>query len=333
MACLHRLNCLILLSMQSKRITDFVLDDRVEAFFAVRRREIREYTRGQYLSLELGDSSGRIQAVMWEPDQFALSELAEGMVVKVRGVVGEYRDRAQLTINRIRLANVDEYTLEDIMPHSSMSTDERKARIIALTEKIENQYIRSLVDEFWNDDDFLTRYLQSPAGKLWHHAFIGGLSEHSANVAELALRVASGYPHLNKDYLIFGGLLHDAGKMDSYSTDTVIDYTDEGRLIGHICIADNWISERAARIEKFPANLLMKLRHLILSHQGELEYATPVVPMMPEAFVLYYCDEIDSKMGAIDRIRQKNDGKGWSEYVKLLNRFLYFGERDEETRD
>ncbi|MHC4718455.1 MAG: metal-dependent phosphohydrolase, partial [Planctomycetota bacterium] len=110
-------------------------------------------------------------------------------------------------------------------------------------------------------------------------------------------------------------------------------YSDEGRLVGHICLADHWIADRAAKIEAFPRKLLMKLRHMILSHQGELEYATPIVPQIPEAFVLYYCDEIDSKMGAIDRIRRKHDGKGWSEWVNMLNRFLYFGEGEQGNEE
>ena len=314
--------------MQTKRIVDFVNDDRIEAYFSVRRKEIREYVRGRYVSLELGDSSGRIQAVMWEPDQFALDELAEGMVVKVRGVVGEYRQKRQLTINRIRLALDDEYSLEDILPHSEQPYEQRKARLMALRDRIENTWVQQLTDAFLMDEPFMDAFLKAAAGKLWHHATVGGLSEHTANVTELALRVAQGYDFLNLDYLIFGGIFHDVGKIDSYRTKATIDYTDEGRLIGHICLADHWIAQRAEKIENFPANLLMKLRHMVLSHQGELEYATPVVPQMPEAFVLYYCDEIDSKMGAIDRIRRRHDGEGWSDYVNVLNRFLYFGERE-----
>lgn len=317
-------------AMSSKRIRDFTLNDHIEGFFAVRRTEVREFTRGQYVSLELGDCSGRIRAVMWEPDQFALSELAIGMVIKVRGQVTEYNNVMQLTIQRIRLAQDGEYSREDIMAHSEIPIEQRKNRLLALQDKIENEWVKGLVEQFFADEPFMNRLLDAAAGKLWHHAYIGGLADHSANVAELALRVGVGYPFLNKDYLIFGGIFHDIGKIEAYSTETVIDYTDEGRLVGHICLADSWIAERAARIENFPDKLLMKLRHLILSHQGELAYATPVVPQMPEAFVIYYCDEIDSKMGAIDRVRQKTDGP-WSEYVKLLDRFLYFGERIEES--
>lgn len=308
--------------MDSPKIADLTVGDNVTAFFSVRRKDIREYTRGRFVSLELGDASGRIPAVVWEPDHFCLTDLEAGLVVKVRGTVNEYQNRKQLTVTRIRLALDDEYSLEDILPHSSQTVEQRRERVLKLTEQIENTHIRNLVASFWEDEPLMERFLNAAAGKLWHHAFIGGLSEHSANVAELAVRVAAGYDSLNLDYLIFGGLLHDIGKIDTYAAATAIDYTDQGRLVGHICIADTWIYERAGRIEAFPEPLLTKLRHLILSHQGE--YETPVRPMMPEAFVLYYCDEIDSKLGALDRIRQKTDTPGWSEWVKLLERFIYF---------
>ena len=314
--------------MTEKKIIDFDIGDTITSFFAIRKRDVREYFKGQYVSLELGDNSGRIKGVLWEPDQFALTDLEEGMVVKVRGLVGEYRDKKQLTVNKLRLAEDNEYTLEDILPHSKQSEDERKARVLALTDKIQNSYIKSLVQKFWDDEEFFKKYLTAPAGKLWHHAYIGGLSEHSANIGELALRVSAGYEYLEKDYLIFGGLFHDAGKVETYKTTTVIDYTDQGRLVGHICLVDEWICQKAREIENFPEKLLMKLRHIILSHQGELAYATPVVPQMPEAFVVYYCDEIDSKMGALDRIRERHGGKGWSDYVSLISRYIYFGDED-----
>jgi len=284
----------------------------------------------QFITLELGDCSGRIKAVWWDPDHFALTELAEGMVIKASGVVGEYNNRQQVAIDRLRLAREGEYTLEDIMPHSKQPIEKRRARILALSDKVENSYIKALITSFWEDEQFFDDYLVAPAGKLWHHAYIGGLSEHSANVGELALEMVTRYPYLDKDVMIFGGLFHDAGKVAQYSADTVIDFTDEGRLIGHICLADQWICERAARIEAFPESLLMRLRHVILAHHGELEFASPVVPQMPEAFVLYYCDELDSKMGAIERIRTRHDGEGWSDFVKLINRYLYFGRKPED---
>ena len=312
--------------MESKPIKDFSANDRVEGYFGVRKKEIRDYSRGQYVSLDLGDYSGHIEGRIWEPDQFALEDLQEGAVVKVRGIVNEFRNKLQVNIARIRLATEDEYQLEDIMPHSSYTLDERRARILSLREKVVNTYIGSLLDSFLDDPAFMDQFLVAPAGKMWHHAMIGGLAEHTANVTELALKVSDLYDYIDKDLLIFGGILHDVGKVATYVPDLTFDYTNEGRLVGHICLVDSWVCERVKQIDTFPSSLLIKLRHMLLSHQGELENASPVKPMIPEAFLLYYCDEIDAKMGAITRIREKHDGVGWSEWVRLLDRFLYFGE-------
>jgi len=304
------------------------VNDTVTGFFAVRKKAVRESVRGDFVSLELGDHSGRVNAVCWDPDQFCLIELEAGMVIKAKGVVGEYRDKKQLVLSRIRLAKDGEFQLETILPHSSKPLEERRARILSLAERIENSYLKALADSFLHDEKFLESFMTSPAGKLWHHAFIGGLSEHSANVAQMAMELGSHYGFLDKDLLLFGGLFHDAGKMASYATGTMIDYTDDGRLIGHIVLMDQWLCERAKRIEGFPDQLLTKVRHILLSHQGEFD--TPVQPMVPEAFIVYYCDEIDSKMGAIERIRSRHNGVGWSGFVNLLSRYLYFGEKSEE---
>ncbi len=303
-------------------IKDFVLNETITAFLSVRRREIKEYSGNNFISLEFGDASGRIAGVWWEPDRFGLEELQEGDVVKVRGTVSDYRGKPQLKIERLRPAKDDEYSLEEILPRSKFSEEELSKRIQVLTDRIENSHIKRLVESFWSDEEFMQSYLRAAAGKLWHHACIGGLAEHSANVAEICLDMSKKYSFLDRDLLIFGGLFHDMGKVSQYSIKSYIDYSDEGRLIGHICWADHIIAKRAEAIESFPPHLLMKLRHLIISHQGQLDYASPIVPQIPEAFVVFYADEIDSKMGAIERIKEKS-GEGWSEYVKLLDRFLY----------
>ncbi|HOP07772.1 MAG TPA: OB-fold nucleic acid binding domain-containing protein [candidate division Zixibacteria bacterium] len=307
-----------------KKIKEYSPDDHVTGYFAVRRKAVREYARGRFVTFELGDSSGRINAVMWEPDKTALEDAEEGMVVKARGTVGEYQGRPQLLLEKIRLAKDSEYQLDDIMPHSPNPIEDRRGRIRALADKIENSYIKQLTDLFFNDEAWFEKYLLAPAGKLWHHAYIGGLADHSANVTQLAFDVSAHYDWLDRDLLLFGGLFHDAGKIAQYSTKTVIDYTTEGRLVGHIVLIDQWICKKAEEIEAMPPVLLAKLRHMILSHHGELEFGAAALPQIPEAFVLYYCDEIDSKMGAIDRIRTHHPEGGWSDFVKMLNRHLYF---------
>jgi len=311
-------------------IKDFIPYEAVTAFLVVRKKDVKEYGGKNFLSLEFGDSSGRIAGVWWEPDRAAVEDLREGMVVKVKGDTQTYRGKDQLKVTRMRPAKDDEYDLADLLPHTPFPIEELKARILSITEKVENSFIRRLMDSFWNDEELFAEYLKAAAGKLWHHAYIGGLAEHSLNVTDICLDMARRYEFLDRDLLVFGGLFHDVGKVAQYGITSFIDYTDEGRLIGHISWADHEITRRAETVENFPPKLLMKIRHLILAHHGQLDFASPVVPQIPEAFVLYYADEIDSKMGAIKRIRDKTGGSGWSEYVKLLGRHLYFGEDDKK---
>jgi len=307
-------------------IKDYTINETITDFLVVRRRDIREYNDKQFISFEFGDASGRIAGVWWEPERFALEDLEEGMVVKIRGDIQLYRGKNQLRVNRMRLAKEDEYDLADLLPHSKYSLDEMKNKVLRLSDKVVNSFVKQLIYLFWDDEPFLDSYLKAAAGKLWHHAYIGGLAEHSINVTEICISMSERYDFIDRDLLIFGGLFHDVGKLSQYKITSFIDYTDEGRLVGHISWADHEIARKAESIDNFPPRLLMKLRHLILAHHGQIEFASPVLPQIPEAFILYYADEIDSKMGAITRIREKGDGTGWSDYVQLLGRHLYFGE-------
>ncbi len=311
------------MSEETPRIVDFIPFEAVTVFLVVRRKDVKEFSDKQFLSLEFGDSSGRIAGVWWDPDRSAIEDLQPGMVVKVKGEVQEYRGKPQLKVAKMRPAKEDEYNLADLLASSQFSTEELKSRVLAITDRIENGYIKQLAQSFWSDESFLDGYAKAAAGKLWHHAYIGGLAEHSLNVTEICLDLARRYDFLDRDILIFGGLFHDMGKMSQYSIGAFIDYSDEGRLVGHINWADHLVAKKAEEIENFPPKILMKLRHLILSHHGELEFGAPIVPQIAEAFILHYADEIDSKMGAVERIREKTES-GWSEYVKLIDRHLYF---------
>lgn len=311
-------------------IREFVQNDTVTAYAAVRKKNIKEFNGNQFISFEFGDASGRIGGVLWEPDRTVLEEINEGDVVKVRGIISDYRGKPQLKVQLLRVAKDDEYDLADILPRSKKTDDELKSRLFELVDLVDDEFITKIMLLFFEDEDFMAKYLKATAGKLWHHSYLGGLAEHSINVAEICIALAPRYEFVSKDPLIFGGLFHDMGKIYQYNITSFIDFSDEGRLLGHISVADSKVVEQAAKIENFPPKLLVKLRHLILSHHGNLEYASPVVPQIPEAFLLYYADELDSKMGAIDRIREKTGGVGWSEYVNLIQRHIYFGEAEDK---
>ena len=191
--------------------------------------------------------------------------------------------------------------------------------------------MKKLLELFIADRKIFDAYLVAPAGKLWHHNYIGGLAEHSLQMAEIARKLAPFYPLVEVDLLTTGALLHDSGKVWQYQAIGFFDYTTEGRLVGHINSGDHYIASLAEKIENFPAELGLRLRHLILSHQGTGEQGSPIVPQTPEAFVLYSIDELDSKMGALSRIWEKEKKAGWSEYINLIGRYIYWGENRTQT--
>ncbi len=303
--------------------------DRITEFFALRKADLLEKEGKFRLSIELGDATGRIGGVLWDATREHASLYAPGQIVKVRGLVGTYMDQPQIRVERIRVAKPDEYDLGDFFRKASKSTEELEGTLQAMIDRLENNYLRQLMDAIFTDD-IRGKYLTSPGAKLLHHDTVGGLAEHSLSMAEIVVRLADHYPKLDRDLLICGAILHDIGKMWEYEIKAAIDFTDTGRLVGHIAMGDEFIVNLARTIEHFPDDLLDHLRHLILSHQGEKEKGSPVVPMTPEAVFLHYIDELDARMGAVEKIRERTGDEGWSAWSPILARFFFFGRRSEE---
>ncbi|MEW5701889.1 MAG: HD domain-containing protein [Candidatus Zixiibacteriota bacterium] len=308
-------------------IRELVPGEHVEGFFALRKIERREFQGGERLALEFGDRSGRIDGVMWEGFNDVIDDLVVGWPVKVRGVVGTYRDRPQIRVERIRPAQTQEVRPEDFLPRSPVEPAVLARELDRFIDSLSNPHLRALLAKLLCEEPLRSQYLSAPAGKLWHHDTIGGLAEHSLNMARLCEFTVSLYPDLDRDLLVCGALLHDIGKIEQYEVSALIDYSDAGRLIGHINTGDFRVATAIRALDGFPAGLERVLRHLIVSHQGGLEYGSPIVPQTPEAFVLYYADELDSKMGALRHIAEKTGDRDWSDYVNLINRHIYFGHR------
>jgi len=197
---------------------------------------------------------------------------------------------------------------------------------------VKDKDLSNLLKRIFENKSFRQKFQEAPGGKLWHHAYLGGLLEHSIQVASLCDNAASDYKEIDRDLLITGALLHDIGKIEEYRFDEgYIDYSDTGRLHGHISIGAQNVRIAIEKIEKqngFPAEKKMLLIHLILSHQGELAHGSPVVPLTREALILYYMDEMDSKVNAISHVmeRDKEPDRRWSRYVPVMDRFIYLGE-------
>lgn len=322
------------MTIDLKMIRDLEPGDEAVCFFVLRKKEMKtKYGSNEvYVSLEFGDASGRVRGSVWQDVQSVYKGLEVGDIVKVQFKVAEFSGRLHLQVDKIRKSeDGDNIDVSKLVPVVKKDRQKLLAHLDELIELVGNSFLKGLLHRVFDDETIRKSFYDAPAGKLWHHAYLGGLLEHTLSVTDISDRIGQMYPNVNRDLLLAGGLLHDIGKITSYSYKSLIDYTDEGRLIGHIVQGAQLVEDRIKSIEDFPDELRMQLLHLILSHQGKLEQASPVVPMTLEALILYYADEFDSKANAFLRIRdqQKEPGAKWSSYVKLIDRYLYFGGPEE----
>ena len=311
--------------MKSTFIAQLSPGETVDDLFAVRKVDLKEYSGGKMITLELVDRSGRMNGVIWDGTSETMTGLRSGGVYRIRGAVTTYKGENQITVQSTE--RVGEYDPADFVPRGSFTHEELDKRLTAAIGRIEDADYRSLLDAVFSESNFRLGFLQGVGGKLWHHNYIGGLAEHSLAIFDLCLDLTSRYKELDRDLLLAGALLHDIGKVNSYSLEAAIEYTDSGRLLGHIVIGDRIVSEAIRGILNFPEEKSLKIRHLILSHQGSPEQSSPVPPMTPEGMALYIADLLDSKLAALRRIKEKEyrPGVTWSNFVKLLDRFIYFG--------
>ncbi len=322
--------------LSSKKIREFKPGDRIIGFFIVRKKELKtKKDQTPYILLELGDQSGRISCTLWDNVKSFYDTINVGDMVKVKGTVIIYNDSQQISVEKIRKAKPeDKITEKDFLRRGNIETEALKNRLKITMESVKNSSLKSLLQYFFNDSEWLARFTEAPGGKLWHHAYIGGLMEHTAAVAEICDSVARLYPAVDRDLLITGAILHDIGKIDEYRLDQgFIDYSDEGRLWGHVSIGYQQVKAAIEKMEnnrkEFPEELKKLLLHLILSHQGKHEQGAPVLPMTLEAMILYYADELDSKANALLHIMERDNepDRHWSKYVPLLERFIYMGNK------
>jgi len=306
-------------------LQDYKSGDRLVGFFAVRRFERREHNNKPYLTMNLADKTAAVNAVMWEGFANVVHRLRPGIVVKIQGMMSEYRDQPQIRLERLRVAEEHEYDLTELLPTSSIPPEQLASRLDEILDSVRDPHFSQMLQVIFADRPTREQFLSSPGAQRWHHAVVGGLAEHVFSVVDVCEFCAAHYPELDRDLLICGAMLHDIGKIKQYSTSSVFEYTDSGRLLGHIVEGDEIIRTAMRQVADFPREKEMLLRHLILSHHGLMENASPVVPQTREAFILYYADEMDAKMGALHRIAEKTGDEAWSDYVKLIGRFIYFG--------
>jgi 3'-5' exoribonuclease len=305
-------------------IRDWREGDSVVAFVLLSKKEVRQDKSGRdYLDLELSDATGSMVAKAWSDSKALQREFAQHDFVKIKGQVRAFRDQLQFNLDDCRRAveqdRADGFDETQLMPSTPEDIDDLWRRLMALLATVERPALRRLADEtlaVWGP-----RLRTHPAAKSIHHAYRGGLLEHSVSMAELAHLVAGHYPELDRDLLLLGVLFHDLGKILELGAMPANDYTLEGRLVGHVVLGRDLLRDRVLAIPDFPADLALQLEHLVLSHQGTREFGAAVEPMTPEAQALHFIDDLDSKMNQLRQARAKGPALQWHH---ALRRYIYF---------
>jgi len=321
--------------MKEQFVRDLKEGDKVLSFFLVKHKQLeyfRDRTKGQFLTLALSDKTGQVLARVWEKALELAETFEEGNVVKVLGEVEEYLGRLQVIIDKLRPAKEDEYDLEDFLPHTERDIEEMLVTARETIASVGNPYLRALLDKFFADEEFVAAFSQAPSARRIHHAYLGGLLEHVVEVIVLCRTVLTLYPQINRDLLMTGALLHDVGKTKELTYERDIEYSDEGRLLGHVVLSDRMITERIAEIPDLPPELALRLRHVVVSHHGRYEWGSPRRPKTLEACALHYIDNLDAQVNRFARIiaARRDETKPWTEYDTLLKRYLYAGREEDE---
>ncbi|MDA4131673.1 MAG: OB-fold nucleic acid binding domain-containing protein [Thaumarchaeota archaeon] len=299
----------------------------ITSFFVISAITARDKkgSSGQYLALTLADKSGQFEARMWEDFADVLQTCTAGCYVKVQGQVSKYQGKFQITLTKLRLAAASEVDTADFVPTTQYDIPTMAAELRSYVEAFRNPHLRRLVLSFLDDPTLGPAFLEAPAAKRLHHAWIGGLLEHVLHLVRLCLATAPFYPEVDPDLLLTGAILHDIGKVRELSWGSTFDYTLEGQLIGHISIAQRLLQEKITQLNAehlrsssglqpaeddaakegalapglFPQNLRLLIEHMILSHHGKLEFGSPKLPMTPEAMLLSALDDLEAKFQAL----------------------------------
>src|ERR1700691_4501463 len=293
--------------------------------FVVVAKQIKPKKTGEpYLALTLGDRSGQLDAKMWDNVEEVLNSFEQDDFLKIKGLVNKYKNRFQLTIHKLRKLGDSEIEFADYLPKTTRNIDELWQELAAFVCSFQNVHLKALVQAFMSDPEIAAAYKNAPAAKTLHHAYIGGLLDHVVSLCRSCDLVCRNYPQVNRDLLLTGAFLHDIGKIHELAYNRSFSYTTRGQLLGHMIIELEMLQAKLAKLPDFPVELKTLLEHLIISHHGQYEFGSPKLPMFPEALMLHYLDDLDSKMEAMRAHFEREselDGP-WTSYNASLGRPL-----------
>jgi 3'-5' exoribonuclease len=305
-------------------VKDIRKDDQVKGLYLVKAKKRGATKKGDpYLSITLADKTGDIEARVWDKAEELASLFKEGDILEIEASAVVYMNQVQLTVSSLRVPKgpADPAFFLETSPRDP---SEMLSSLRQILLGISKPHLKSLIDRFVTDHTFIQQFKRAPAAKNFHHGYLGGLLEHTLSVCELMLPVVSHYPELDRDLLLAGAFLHDIGKVKEFTFERQIDYTDEGRLLGHIMLGVAMVEEKIGEVKGFPKELSLRLKHLILSHHGEFDFGSPKRPKFLEAFALHLVDDLDAKMNGLDRFIKRDRQEGnWTEFNRLFERYFF----------
>lgn len=309
--------------------------ENIDQVFLAADKQLRANRNGNlYLQVRLSDRSGSLTGMMWNANEQAYGAFENGDYVRVQGTTQFYNGVLQLIVQRVERVEPQKVNEPDFVTLSTGEIDRLLQSLASMLRGMRNLPLRNLAEAFLIDEDFLALFSSAPAGVKHHHAYRGGLLQHVVSLMELVQRVAPQYPELDADLLLMGAFLHDAGKIRELCYERELSYTDEGQLVGHLIIGVELLVEKLKEAEKLahepmPQELVLHLKHMILSHHGEYEFGSPKLPMTLEAIALHYLDNLDAKMHALSQIIREdvNTESRWTPYQAPLGRKLFKGDR------
>lgn len=312
--------------MPKQLVSELEPGGEVKSVFVVARKELRKTKAGApYLALELADKSGKVDARVWDNALRYKDAFAEQDYIAVSGRVEKYREQVQVVVNSLRRCSDDEVDVSDFLRVVGTDRVALEGELRQAAEEIGNLHLKGLLLAFLNDPEFMRLFTSAPAAKNYHHPYIGGLLEHTASTVRICRLLCDLYPDIDRDLLVAAAMLHDIGKVHELAYEKAIDYTDAGRFLGHLLLADQMLREKMAGMPSFPPELALRLRHAVLSHHGELEWGSPKRPKTLEAIVLHHVDNLDAKVNSFREIveRSVESESPWTDVKNLFKRPLY----------
>ncbi|HEX9023783.1 MAG TPA: HD domain-containing protein [Geobacteraceae bacterium] len=322
--------------MAKQFVADIKDRDPVSAVFLVKEKIMAMAKNGKpYMNLRLMDKSGEVDAKIWD-NVDALDKLFErDDFVQVRGKASVYLNKLQVVVAEISRMPEEQVDLADFLPESPRDNVVMRRELAEAVAAIANPHLRALMESFLADEPFMALYCKAPAAKGMHHVYLGGLLEHSLALVRLVKTIVPLYGGINEDLLVVGALLHDVGKIREMSYERAFDYTDEGKLLGHITIGVELVEEKIRLVAGFPRELSMLLKHMLLSHHGQYEYGSPKRPKTVEATILNYLDDLDSKINGIRShiARETASTSRWTAHHRLYDRYFFKGNGMDEEQE